>query len=386
MLYVLDEPSIGLHQRDNRRLIETLIRLRDLGNTLIVVEHDEDTIRVADWAVDIGPGAGEHGGHVVVSGPVSELLESEESITGAYLSGRRSIPMPALRRPRVKGREIVVHNATEHNLQNVTVGFPLGQLIAVTGVSGSGKSTLVNSILYTALAKKIYNARDVPGRHRSITGAEEIDKIIHVDQSPIGRTPRSNPATYTGVYDHVRRLFSETPEAKVRGYQPGPVLVQRQGRPLRELRGRRHDQDRDELPAGRLRPVRGLPRRPLQPRDARGALQGQDDRRRAQHADRGGRRLLPGDPRDRAAPDHAQGGRPRLRPAGPVRPDAVGRRGAAGQAGQRAAEAVDRPHALRARRADDGSALRGHPQAPRRARPAGRRRATRSWSSSTTST
>ncbi|SDU94485.1 Excinuclease ABC subunit A [Microlunatus sagamiharensis] len=221
VLYVLDEPSIGLHQRDNRRLIETLVRLRDLGNTLIVVEHDEDTIRVADWAVDIGPGAGEHGGHVVVSGPVQELLDSEESITGAYLSGRRSIPLPALRRPRVKGREIVVHQATEHNLQNVTVGFPLGQLIAVTGVSGSGKSTLVNSILYSALAKKIYNARDVPGRHRSITGADEIDKIIHVDQSPIGRTPRSNPATYTGVYDHVRRLFSETPEAKVRGYQPG---------------------------------------------------------------------------------------------------------------------------------------------------------------------
>ncbi|HEY0237354.1 MAG TPA: excinuclease ABC subunit UvrA, partial [Friedmanniella sp.] len=221
VLYVLDEPSIGLHQRDNRRLIETLVRLRDLGNTLIVVEHDEDTIRVADWAVDIGPGAGEHGGHVVVSGPVQELLDSEESITGAYLSGRRSIPMPALRRPRVKGREIVVHQATEHNLQNVTVGFPLGQLIAVTGVSGSGKSTLVNSILYAALAKKIYNAREVPGRHRSITGADEIDKIIHVDQSPIGRTPRSNPATYTGVYDHVRRLFSETPEAKVRGYQPG---------------------------------------------------------------------------------------------------------------------------------------------------------------------
>ncbi len=221
VLYVLDEPSIGLHQRDNRRLIETLIRLRDLGNTLIVVEHDEDTIRVADWAVDIGPGAGEHGGQVVVSGPVEELLASEESLTGAYLSGRRSIPLPTERRPRTKGREIVIHNAVEHNLRNVTVGFPLGQLIAVTGVSGSGKSTLVNSILYTALAKRIYHARDVPGRHRSITGAEQIDKVIHVDQSPIGRTPRSNPATYTGVFDHVRRLFSETPESKVRGYQQG---------------------------------------------------------------------------------------------------------------------------------------------------------------------
>ena len=165
VLYVLDEPSIGLHQRDNRRLIETLVRLRDLGNTLIVVEHDEETIKAADWAVDIGPGAGEHGGRVVHSGPVEELLKNRESLTGAYLSGRRSIPLPASRRPRIRGREVTVHGAAEHNLRNVTVSFPLGQLIAVTGVSGSGKSTLVNSILYTALARRIYNARDVPGRH-----------------------------------------------------------------------------------------------------------------------------------------------------------------------------------------------------------------------------
>jgi excinuclease ABC subunit A len=221
VLYVLDEPSIGLHQRDNRRLIETLLRLRDLGNTLIVVEHDEETIKAADWAVDIGPGAGEHGGRVVHSGTVEELLNNRESLTGAYLSRRRSIPLPASRRPRTSGREITVHKAAEHNLRNITVSFPLGQLIAVTGVSGSGKSTLVNHILYNALAKRIYNAREVPGRHRSITGADQIDKVIHVDQSPIGRTPRSNPATYTGVFDHIRRLFAETPEAKVRGYQPG---------------------------------------------------------------------------------------------------------------------------------------------------------------------
>ena len=186
-----------------------------------MVEHDEDTIKTADWAVDIGPGAGEHGGYVVHSGTVQELLEHPDSLTGAYLSGRRSIPLPRHRRPRTRGREVTVHRAVEHNLRDVTVTFPLGQLIAVTGVSGSGKSTLVNSILYTALAKRIYNARDVPGRHKSITGADEIDKVIHVDQSPIGRTPRSNPATYTGVYDHVRKLFAETPEAKVRGYQPG---------------------------------------------------------------------------------------------------------------------------------------------------------------------
>ena len=220
VLYVLDEPSIGLHQRDNRRLIETLVRLRNLGNTLIVVEHDEDTIRAADWAVDIGPGAGEHGGHVVVSGTVEELLTHPDSLTGAYLSGRRSIPLPAERRA-ATGRAITVHGAHENNLRDVTVSFPLGQFLAVTGVSGSGKSTLVNSILYNALARELYSARTVPGRHRSITGLEHVDKSIHVDQSPIGRTPRSNPATYTGVFDHVRRLFAETPEAKVRGYQPG---------------------------------------------------------------------------------------------------------------------------------------------------------------------
>ncbi len=220
VLYVLDEPSIGLHQRDNRRLIDTLIRLRNLGNTLIVVEHDEDTIRTADWAVDIGPGAGEHGGEVIVSGPVSELLASKESITGAYLSGRRSIPLPASRRPST-GRSVTIVGARENNLQEVTVEFPLGQLISVTGVSGSGKSTLVNGILYAALARRIYNSKHLPGRHARLEGYHEIDKIIHVDQSPIGRTPRSNPATYTGVFDRIRSLFAETPEAKVRGYQPG---------------------------------------------------------------------------------------------------------------------------------------------------------------------
>ncbi|MFT4008570.1 MAG: excinuclease ABC subunit UvrA [Nocardioidaceae bacterium] len=221
VLYVLDEPSIGLHQRDNHRLIETLVRLKDLGNTLIVVEHDEDTIRVADWVVDIGPGAGEHGGQVVVSGTVADLLSHPDSQTGKYLSGRRSIPVPDVRRPRTPGRELKVVGASEHNLQGIDVSFPLGMFVAVTGVSGSGKSTLVNDILYTSLAKRIYNARTVPGRHRRIDGVEHVDKVIHVDQSPIGRTPRSNPATYTGVFDHVRKLFAATPEAKMRGYQPG---------------------------------------------------------------------------------------------------------------------------------------------------------------------
>ncbi|SCL37111.1 excinuclease ABC subunit A [Micromonospora rhizosphaerae] len=221
VLYVLDEPSIGLHQRDNHRLIETLVRLRGLGNTLIVVEHDEDTIRTADWIVDIGPGAGEHGGEIVHSGSVPALLENPESVTGAYLSGRKSIPTPRQRRPQTPGRELVVHGAREHNLRNLTVSFPLGQLIAVTGVSGSGKSTLVNDILHAVLANQINGARLVPGRHTRVTGLEQVDKVVGVDQSPIGRTPRSNPATYTGVWDHIRKLFAETTEAKVRGYGPG---------------------------------------------------------------------------------------------------------------------------------------------------------------------
>ncbi|SHG15455.1 excinuclease ABC subunit UvrA [Streptoalloteichus hindustanus] len=221
VLYVLDEPSIGLHQRDNHRLIETLTRLRDLGNTLIVVEHDEDTIRASDWVVDIGPGAGEHGGRVVHSGPVEGLLSHTSSLTGAYLSGRKRIAVPDTRRPVDRKRQLTVVGAREHNLRSVEVSFPLGCLVAVTGVSGSGKSTLVNDILATVLANKLNGARQVPGRHTRVKGLEHVDKLVQVDQSPIGRTPRSNPATYTGVFDHIRKLFAATTEAKVRGYQPG---------------------------------------------------------------------------------------------------------------------------------------------------------------------
>jgi len=221
VLYVLDEPSIGLHQRDNRRLIDTLTRLRDLGNTLIVVEHDEDTIRIADWIVDIGPGAGEHGGEVVHAGTYEDLLTNEASITGAYVSGRRSIPMPEVRREIDKDRQVTVVGARENNLQDIEVSFPLSVFTAVTGVSGSGKSTLVNAILYTSLANTLNGARQVAGRHTRILGTDQLDKIVHVDQGPIGRTPRSNPATYTGVWDKIRKLFADTQEAKVRGYGPG---------------------------------------------------------------------------------------------------------------------------------------------------------------------
>jgi excinuclease ABC subunit A len=221
VLYVLDEPSIGLHQRDNRRLIETLIALRDLGNTLIVVEHDEDTIKTADWIVDIGPGAGVNGGHVVHSGSYESLLANKKSLTGDYLAGRKSIPTPTSRREIDPAREITVVGAAANNLRKVSVSFPLGTFTAVTGVSGSGKSSLVNDILYRVLANRLNGARKLPGRHTRVTGLDHLDKVIHVDQAPIGRTPRSNPATYTGVFDKIRTLFSETIEAKARGYLPG---------------------------------------------------------------------------------------------------------------------------------------------------------------------
>ncbi|MFZ9580045.1 MAG: excinuclease ABC subunit UvrA, partial [Ilumatobacteraceae bacterium] len=227
-LYVLDEPSIGLHQRDNRRLIDTLVRLRDLGNTVLVVEHDEETIKESDWIVDIGPGAGEHGGEVVYSGPVKGIGKVKESVTGQYITGKRSIPVPEKRR--VPGKEwLEIVGAREHNLRDVTARIPLGCFVAITGVSGSGKSTLVRDILLPVLMQQIYKSKDPAGRHKRINGIQFLDKVIDMDQSPIGRTPRSNPATYTGVFDNIRKLFATTAEAKVRGYMPGRFSFNVQG-------------------------------------------------------------------------------------------------------------------------------------------------------------
>jgi excinuclease ABC subunit A len=220
VLYILDEPSIGLHQRDNNRLLAALKHLRDVGNTLLVVEHDEDTMYAADHIIDIGPAAGSGGGHVVAQGTVEEIKQTPESITGQYLSGAKYIPIPAVRR-QPNGKWLEVVGAMENNLKNITVRLPLGVFTAITGVSGSGKSTLINEILYKGLAAKIYGSRVQPGKHKEIRGLENIDKIIDIDQSPIGRTPRSNPATYTGLFDSIREVFSMTPEAKMRGYKPG---------------------------------------------------------------------------------------------------------------------------------------------------------------------
>ncbi|HEX5521626.1 MAG TPA: excinuclease ABC subunit UvrA, partial [Longimicrobiaceae bacterium] len=221
VLYILDEPSIGLHQRDNERLIETLQQLRDLGNTVIVVEHDEETIRAADHLLDLGPRAGRHGGRIVAEGTFEDVLEAPESLTGAYLRGEREIAVPAERRAPQPGHEIVIEGARENNLQNVSVRIPLGTFVAVTGVSGSGKSTLVNEILWKAISRRFYRAKTVPGAHERIAGLEKIDKVVDIDQSPIGRTPRSNPATYTGLFTIIRSLFAELPESKMRGYTPG---------------------------------------------------------------------------------------------------------------------------------------------------------------------
>ena len=368
VLYILDEPSIGLHQRDNERLIATLKRLRDLGNTVIVVEHDEGTMLAADHLVDLGPGAGEHGGELVAEGTPDHVMRVKESATGQYLSGAREIPIPKKRR-RPSGY-IEVEGAAQHNLRGIDVKVPLGVFCAVTGVSGSGKSTLVNEVLYKAVANRLHRAKQRPGTHKRIKGLDQVDKIINIDQSPIGRTPRSNPATYIGLFDHIRDLYSRTQEARARGLQARALLLQREGRALRGLPRRRPDQDRDALPAGRVRAVRAVPRQALQPRDARGPLQGEDDRRCARHDRRGGGRLLRAHPEDQAQDAGAPRRGARLHPARAAGHHAVGRRGAAREAGVGAVEGGHRTHPVHPRRAHHRPALRGRRAAAGHAEPA----------------
>ena len=272
VLYVLDEPSIGLHHRDNGRLLTALENLRDLGNTVLVVEHDEETIRRADYVIDLGPGAGRHGGSLVAHGTPEEIMREPNSLTGAYISGKVQIEMRPERRQK-NGAALTILGAKENNLKNLDVTFPLGVMTVVTGVSGSGKSTLVNDILYRALARQLYRSREKSGEHKAIVGAENIDKVIRIDQSPIGRTPRSNPATYTGVFTAIRDLYAMLPESRERGYKAGTLFLQRFRRPLRSLPGRGPAPHRDELPARCLRPLRSLWRTPLQPRDTRREVQ-----------------------------------------------------------------------------------------------------------------
>ena len=345
VLYVLDEPSIGLHQRDNQRLIETLVRMRDLGNTVLVVEHDEDTMKVADHIVDIGPGAGEHGGTIVHSGTYKQLLKNKDSITGQYLSGKRSIPVPGTRRPG-NGNIVTVVGAEENNLKDVSVEFPLGKFVCVTGVSGSGKSTLVNEILLRSLMQRIYTSKVPPGLHKRIEGMEQLDKVIAIDQSPIGRTPRSNPATYTGVFDHIRKLFAQTNEAKHSRLPAGPVQLQREGRTLRGL-PRATARSRSRCTSSRMSMFHArYAREAVQPRHPRDLVQGQEHRRSARHADRGSTRVLLESAAD--CPPYADAGRcrPRVRAPRSAGPDTVGWRGPAGEAGVRARQAFHWPRSI----------------------------------------
>ena len=321
VLYVLDEPSIGLHQKDNDRLLETLKRLKSLGNTVLVVEHDEDAIRHADHIIDMGPGAGVRGGEVVCAGTLDQLLACEDSLTADYLSGRRSIPFPPSA-ARATARSSPSTALPPTICASVTASIPLGTFTCITGVSGSGKSSFTIDTLYAAAARALNGARILAGKYDKITGLEHLDKVIDIDQSPIGRTPRSNPATYTGAFTQIRDWFAGLPESQARGYKPGPLLLQRQGRPLRGLHRRRPAQDRDALPPRRLRHLRRLPRPALQSRDAGGEVQGQEHRRGARHDGRGRGRILQGGPRHPRQDGDAPGSRPRLRQGRPAGDDA----------------------------------------------------------------
>ncbi len=373
VLYILDEPSIGLHQRDNGRLLDTLKRLRDLGNTVLVVEHDEETIRAADYVVDLGPGAGELGGHVVAVGTPDEVMANPASLTGRFLAGDRGASRCPRSAGKANGKFVIIHNPREHNLKGMNVRIPLGTFTAITGVSGSGKSTLVNDILYRALASMLHRAQDRPGAHDRIEGAQHLDKVIDIDQSPIGRTPRSNPATYTGVFTLIRTLHGAHPGRARARLRAGPVLVQRQGRALRGLPGRRAREDRDALPARRVRDLRGLQAASATTaRRSRCATRARTSPTSSTMTVAEALGVLRAGALDQAeAPDAARR-RARLHPARPGGDHAVGRRGAAGEARHRAEPARHRAHALHPGRADHRAALRRHPPAARGAQPARR--------------
>ena len=333
VLYVLDEPSIGLHQRDNDRLLVTLKRLRDLGNTVLVVEHDEDAIRTADYVVDMGPGAGVHGGAVVARGSVQDILDTPGSITGDYLSGRRSVPLPAKRR-KGNGKKLTVKGARSHNLRNVTASIPLGTFTCITGVSGSGKSTFTIDTLYAAAARELNGARLLAGAHDGVDGLQHLDKVIDIDQSPIGRTPRSNPATYTGAFTCIRDWFAGLPESLARGYKPGRFSFNVKGGRCEACTGdglikiEMHFLPDVYVTCDVCHGAR------YKPRDARGEVQGQVDRRRPRHDGRGRRRVLQGRPADPRQARDAPRGRLGLRRHRPAGDDAQRRRGAARQARQ----------------------------------------------------
>ena len=372
VLYILDEPSIGLHQRDNSKLIVTLERLRDLGNTVLVVEHDEGTMRAADHLVDMGPGAGEHGGHVVAQGTAEEVEQVAESLTGQFLAGTRTIEVP--RRRRKPSGRVTIEGASEHNLQNIDVSVPLGVLCCVTGVSGSGKSTLVNEVLYKVVANRLHRTRQKAGAHRRVTGLEQLDKIISVDQSPIGRTPRSNPATYIGLFDQIRELFSKTQEARARGYKPGRFSFNVKGGrcevcrgdgqikiemhflpdvyvPCEQCHGKRYNRETLDV-RFKGKTIADVLEMPIEEAP----------------------RVLRPHPEDPPSGRGSQRRRPRVYATGPARHHAVGWRGAAGEARRGAVQGGDRADDLHPRRADHRPSFRGHPAPARGARAARRRR------------
>ena len=377
VLYILDEPSIGLHQRDNERLIGTLERLRDLGNTVIVVEHDEGTMRAADHLVDLGPGAGEHGGDVVAEGTPEHVMGVAGSATGQFLSGAREIAVP--RRRRRPAGYVEIEGASQHNLRGIDVKIPLGVLCCVTGVSGSGKSTLVNEVLFKAVANRLHRAKQRPGAHRRIHGLDQVDKIINIDQSPIGRTPRSNPATYIGLFDHIRELYSRTQEARARGYKPGRFSFNVKGGRCEVCRGdgqikiEMHFLPDVYVPCEQCHGKR-YNRETLEVR-----FKGKTIADVLDMTVEEARRLLHPHPEDQAAPPGAPRRGPRLHPAGPARHHALRRRGAAGEAGERALEGRHRADPLHPRRAHHRPPLRRRRAPARDARPAGGGRATR-WS------